>query len=69
MVSNQIQCKCGCYLSISSMYIHLKSKKHKKLLELREDNDDLLNRLLHLKKSIIKLNLDDKISMQFVSKD
>jgi hypothetical protein len=58
-MSPKIQCKCGCFLSYWSMPTHLKCKKHKLLMELREDNDNLKFllkfRLLELKKQLLIL--------------
>lgn len=58
MEDNRYYCKCGCNISIYSIGKHVKSQRHKDLLELNKNNDILINRCLKEKNDRIKLEIE-----------
>jgi hypothetical protein len=78
-MDNKVKCACGCYVSLSSLYMHEKSKKHQIFLQLENINDKLIEKLVEKQNEILELKDDnnklldrilnervEKINLEFV---
>jgi ribosomal protein S10 len=62
-------CVCGKDIKYSSVSIHFKTAYHKRIIELKKDNDNLLNRILN--ERVEKINLEfelDQLKKKYCNK-